>query len=52
MDIYAKLDPQRFPNMSLPMVAILGLIVESTKSECGGIHRRALEPCCWCRRFV
>ena len=28
MDIYAKLDPQRFPNMSLPMAAILGFVLE------------------------
>jgi len=28
VDIYAKLDPQRFPNMSLPMVAILGFVLE------------------------
>jgi len=28
VDIYAKLDPQRFPNMSLPMAAILGFALE------------------------
>ena len=28
MDIYAKLDPQRFPTMSLPMAAILGFVLE------------------------
>lgn len=28
MNIYAKLDPPRFPNMSLPMAAILGFVLE------------------------
>ncbi|AGA92428.1 hypothetical protein Thimo_3776 (plasmid) [Thioflavicoccus mobilis 8321] len=26
--LHAKLDPQRFPNMSLPMAAILGFVLE------------------------
>ncbi len=28
MDLYGKLDPQRFPNMSLQMAAILGFVLE------------------------
>jgi hypothetical protein len=28
MDLYGKLDPRRFPNISLPMAAILGFVLE------------------------
>lgn len=28
MDLHGKIDPQRFPNMSLPMAAILGFVLE------------------------
>lgn len=28
MDLYGKLDPKRFPNMSLQMAAILGFVLE------------------------